>query len=127
VGRPAALAPGEIWSVELAGRRELGPGAVLPGMRDEAQDSSRGFGLTKKQAGTRPIRNRTDTVASSPDRTANALTGYVALSVSPLLVQESYCKIYLIVVLLFSFVFPPLPSHALGIPHYLSLFLVKGQ
>jgi hypothetical protein len=37
VGRPAALAPGEIWSVELAGRHELGPGAVLPGMRDKPE------------------------------------------------------------------------------------------
>ena len=35
-----------------------------------------------------PIRNRTDSIAYSPDRTARGLTGDVALSVSPLLAQD---------------------------------------
>ena len=49
--------------------------------------SSRVTGWTK-QATPEPIRNRTDSIASSPDQTARALMGDVALSVSPLLAQD---------------------------------------
>jgi hypothetical protein len=43
------------------------------------------FRVGKETAGTKPLRNRTLTIASSPDRTASRLTDDVALSFSPLL------------------------------------------
>jgi len=60
------------------------PSSILGGQSTTGRESSRVTGWTKR-ATPEPIRNRTDSIASSPDQTARALTGDVALSVSPLL------------------------------------------
>jgi hypothetical protein len=52
------------------------------------------FQVNNETGRDQPIRNRTATIARSPDRTASRVTGDMALSVSPLLVQDSFIEIY---------------------------------
>ena len=78
--RPAAL----VGSGASSSSR-IGAGSCAAG---DARRSPRGFPRFRvdKETGIKSIRNRTDNIARSPDRTASGLMGDVALSVSPLLV-----------------------------------------
>jgi hypothetical protein len=82
---PVALPVGRI---RVASPALPPPSSILGGQSTTGRESLQVFGWTKKRATPEPICNRTDSIASSPDQTTRALTGDVAVSISPLLAQD---------------------------------------